>query len=53
MRQFVEIGVFLPERLGFVFVGAAEMARPTASTRVRRVPFGRVPFPRWLPHWLT
>jgi hypothetical protein len=26
MRQFVKIGVFLPERLGFPFVGAAEMA---------------------------
>jgi hypothetical protein len=26
MRQFVKIDVFLPERLGFAFVGAAEMA---------------------------
>ncbi len=26
MRQFVKIGVFLPKRLGFPFVGAAEMA---------------------------
>jgi hypothetical protein len=26
MRQFVKIGVFIPERLGFLFVGAAEMA---------------------------
>jgi hypothetical protein len=41
MRQFVKIEVLLPERLGFVFVGAAEMAQPAALTRVRRVPFGR------------
>ncbi len=26
MRQFVKAGVFLPERLGVMFVGAAEMA---------------------------
>ncbi len=33
MRQFVKTGVFLPERLGFMFVGAAEMA---GSHHVRR-----------------
>ena len=40
MRQFVKTGVFMPERLGFVFVGAAEMAglrhvRRTAPRRCR------------------
>ena len=42
MRQFVKINVFLPERLGFLFVGAAEMAgcimlRRTAPRRRRIV----------------
>ena len=32
MRQFVKINVFLPERLGFAFVGAAEMAGCICST---------------------
>lgn len=37
MRQFVKIGVFLPERLGFVFVGAAEMAGCVMFDELRRV----------------
>lgn len=37
MRQFVKTGVFLPERLGFVFVGAAEMAGCIMFDELRRV----------------
>jgi hypothetical protein len=37
MRQFVKIGVFLPERLGFPFVGAAEMAGCVMFDELRRV----------------
>jgi hypothetical protein len=37
MRQFVKIGVFLPERVGFVFVGAAEMAGCVMFDELRRV----------------
>ena len=37
MRQFVKIGVFLPERLGFLFVGAAEMAGCVMFDELRRV----------------
>lgn len=37
MRQFVKLGVFLPERLGFVFVGAAEMAGCIMFDELRRV----------------
>lgn len=37
MRQFVKIGVFLPERLGFLFVGAAEMAGCIMFDELRRV----------------
>ncbi|MGD1238603.1 hypothetical protein [Mycobacterium seoulense] len=37
MRQFVKTGVFLPERLSFVFVGAAEMAGCIMFDELRRV----------------
>src|SRR5215213_1654725 len=37
MRQFVKIGVFLPERFGFPFVGAAEMAGCVMFDELRRV----------------
>ena len=37
MRQFVKIAVFLPERLGFPFVGAAEMAGCVMFDELRRV----------------
>lgn len=37
MRQFVKAGVFLPERLGFMFVGAAEMAGCVLFDELRRV----------------
>lgn len=37
MRQFVKLGVFLPERLGFSFVGAAEMAGCVLFDELRRV----------------
>jgi hypothetical protein len=37
MRQFVKIGVFLPERLGFPFAGAAEMAGCVMFDELRRV----------------
>lgn len=37
MRQFVKTGVFMPERLGFVFVGAAEMAGCILFDELRRV----------------
>lgn len=37
MRQFVKAGVFLPERLGFMFVGAAEMAGCILFDELRRV----------------
>ncbi len=37
MRQFVKTGVFLPERLGFLFVGAAEMAGCILFDELRRV----------------
>lgn len=37
LRQFVKIGVFLPERLGFLFVGAAEMAGCVMFDELRRV----------------
>lgn len=37
MRQFVKTGVFMPERLGFVFVGAAEMAGCIMFDELRRV----------------
>ncbi len=37
MRQFVKIAVFLPERLGFAFVGAAEMAGCIIFDELRRV----------------
>ncbi len=37
MRQFVKINVFLPERLGFGFVGAAEMAGCIMFDELRRV----------------
>ena len=37
MRQFVKTGVFIPERLGFVFVGAAEMAGCVMFDELRRV----------------
>lgn len=37
MRQFVKVGVFLPERLGFTFVGAAEMAGCVMFDELRRV----------------
>ncbi len=37
MRQFVKTGVFLPERLGIAFVGAAEMAGCVMFDELRRV----------------
>ena len=37
MRQFVKIGVFLLDRLGFAFVGAAEMAGCVMFDELRRV----------------
>jgi hypothetical protein len=37
MRQFVKINVFLPERIGFGFVGAAEMAGCIMFDELRRV----------------
>jgi hypothetical protein len=37
MRQFVKTAVFMPERLGFVFVGAAEMAGCIMFDELRRV----------------
>jgi hypothetical protein len=37
MRQFVKTGVFLPERLGILFVGAAEMAGCVMFDELRRV----------------
>ncbi|WP_204802990.1 hypothetical protein [Mycobacterium riyadhense] len=37
MRQFVKMAVFLPERLGFAFVGAAEMAGCIMFYELRRV----------------
>ncbi|MBV9515207.1 MAG: hypothetical protein JO280_14390 [Mycobacteriaceae bacterium] len=37
MRQFVKIAVFFPERLGFPFVGAAEMAGCMMFDELRRV----------------
>ena len=37
MREFVKINVFLPERLGFLFVGAAEMAGCIMFDELRRV----------------
>lgn len=37
MRQFVKTGVFLPQRLGFMFVGAAEMAGCILFDELRRV----------------
>ncbi|MCV7382795.1 hypothetical protein [Mycolicibacter longobardus] len=36
MRQFVKTGVFLPERLSFMFVGAAEMAGCIMFDELRR-----------------
>ncbi|HEY7051829.1 MAG TPA: hypothetical protein VH496_06795 [Mycobacterium sp.] len=36
MRQFVKTGVFLPARLGFLFVGAAEMAGCIMFDELRR-----------------
>jgi hypothetical protein len=37
MRQFVKTAVFFPERLGFAFVGAAEMAGCVMFDELRRV----------------
>lgn len=37
MRQFVKTSVFLPERLGFLFVGAGEMAGCIMFDELRRV----------------
>jgi hypothetical protein len=37
MRQFVKMEVFLPERLGFPFVGAAEMAGCVMFDELRRI----------------
>lgn len=37
MRQFVKTGVFIPERLSFMFVGAAEMAGCIMFDELRRV----------------
>jgi hypothetical protein len=37
MRQFVKTGVFMPERLGFMFVGAAEMAGCVMFDELRRI----------------
>jgi hypothetical protein len=37
MRQFVKTAVFLPERLGFLFVGASEMAGCVMFDELRRI----------------
>jgi hypothetical protein len=37
MRQFVKTGVFMPERFGMLFVGAAEMAGCVMFDELRRV----------------
>jgi hypothetical protein len=37
MRQFVKTAVFLPERVGFMFVGAAEMAGCIMFHQLRRI----------------
>lgn len=37
MRQFVKMEVFLPERVGFAFVGAAEMAGCIMFDELRRI----------------
>jgi hypothetical protein len=37
MRQFVKTAVFLPERMGFMFVGAAEMAGCIMFHQLRRI----------------
>ena len=37
MRQFVKTAVFLPERIGFMFVGAAEMAGCIMFHELRRI----------------
>jgi hypothetical protein len=37
MRQFVKAAVFLPERMGFMFVGAAEMAGCIMFHELRRI----------------
>ena len=37
LRQFVKTGVFMPERLGVLFVGAAEMAGCVMFDELRRV----------------
>lgn len=37
MRQFVKLAVFMPERLGFAFVGAAEMAGCTIFASLGRI----------------
>jgi hypothetical protein len=37
MRQFVKLAVFLPERLGFAFVGASEMAGCIMFDELRRI----------------
>src|SRR6201997_4658437 len=40
MRQFVKINVFLPERFGFPFVGAGEMAGCIMFDELRRIGVG-------------
>jgi hypothetical protein len=37
MRQFVKLAVFMPERFGFAFVGASEMAGCVMFDELRRV----------------
>ncbi|ORA15051.1 hypothetical protein [Mycobacterium asiaticum] len=37
LRQFVKAGVFIPERLSFMFVGAAEMAGCVMFDELRRI----------------
>jgi hypothetical protein len=37
MRQFVKTAVFIPERIGFMFVGAAEMAGCIMFHQLRRI----------------
>jgi hypothetical protein len=37
LRQFVKLAVFIPERLGFAFVGASEMAGCVMFDELRRV----------------
>jgi hypothetical protein len=37
MRQFVKLAVFIPERIGFAFVGASEMAGCVMFDELRRV----------------